>query len=115
MDCGGEGSADRRGSVGRLCEEGQAVFQVEEQVRQSHPQLWKPGRLWSGSGMWDFVVSEVGPFRMEIGAGVWPWEWVTGEVVSSPVEVGGLPNRGSSLPRAPDSLCQEGACLYLHL
>lgn len=70
MDCGGEGSADGRGLVGRLCEEGQAVFQVEEQVRQSHPQLWKPGRLWSGSGMWDFVVSEVGPFRMEIGARV---------------------------------------------
>lgn len=38
-----------------------------------------------------------------------------GEVVSSPVEVGGLPNWGSSLPRAPDSLCQEGVCLYLHL
>lgn len=56
--------------MGRLDEEGHGVFQVEEQVWQSHPQFWKHGRLWSGSRMWDFVVSEVGPFWMEIGAGV---------------------------------------------
>lgn len=41
-----------------------------------------------------FVASEVEPFWMEIGARVLPWEWVMGEVVSDPVEAGGLQNQG---------------------